>query len=84
MTPTERGALALWLLLSAGRSGMTARELGVRLDLRRSGTYALLERLSRVIPIAQYGHRWYVCSLPQARRAFVLDRHDVNDTFVED
>ncbi len=56
--PTERIATAVYLL-AQGRS-TTVHDLAVRLDITPRGARSMLEKLSRVLPLAEDGGVWRV------------------------
>jgi len=60
MTPTERIGRATWLLAS-GQS-VTVRSLADALEITPRGARAMLERLSRVVPLVDDGGLWRVAS----------------------
>ena len=60
MLPTERIGRATWLL-AQGRS-MTVREVAEVLEITPRGARAMLERLSRVVPLVDDGGVWRVAS----------------------
>lgn len=57
MTPQERAALALWLLMQAPH---TTQALAKRLEMTPSGTRRMLATISRVTPIYCYKGLWQV------------------------
>lgn len=58
MTPTERIGRTTWLL-AQGRQ-VTVRSLACELEITPRGARALLERLSRVVPLVDDGGLWRV------------------------
>ena len=60
MLPTERIGRATWLL-AQGRT-MTVREVAEVLEITPRGARAMLERLSRVVPLVDDGGVWRVAS----------------------
>ena len=58
MTPTERAARAAWML-AQGQS-VTVRGLASQLEMTPRGARALLERMSRVVPLCDDGGVWRV------------------------
>jgi predicted DNA-binding transcriptional regulator YafY len=58
MTPTERIGRTTWLL-AQGRQ-VTVRALASELEITPRGARALLERLSRVVPLVDDGGLWRV------------------------
>lgn len=59
MTPTERIARAAWML--AQGQAVTVRGLASQLEMTPRGARALLERMSRVVPLVDDGGLWRVC-----------------------
>ncbi len=59
MTPTERIGRATWLL-AQGRS-VTVRQMATELEITPRGARAMLERLSRVVPLVDDGGLWRIC-----------------------
>ena len=60
MLPTERIGRATWLL-AQGRA-LTVREVAEVLEITPRGARAMLERLSRVVPLVDEGGVWRVAS----------------------
>ncbi len=60
MLPTERIGRATWML-AQGRA-MTVREVADVLEITPRGARAMLERLSRVVPLVDEGGLWRVAS----------------------
>lgn len=58
MTPTERIGRATWLL-AQGRQ-VTVRQMAMELEITPRGARAMLERLSRVVPLCDEGGVWRV------------------------
>lgn len=57
LTPTERGTLALWLLMQRPHS---VQEIASWLNMSWSGAYKVLNRMSRVVPLVFVDGLWYV------------------------
>jgi hypothetical protein len=55
---TERVGMACWLLYSGG--SWPTRRLADRLGITPAGAYAMLDKLSRVLPVALDGAGWRV------------------------
>lgn len=56
--PTERIATAVYLLANGRRT--TVRDLAAHLDITPRGARAMLEKLSRVLPLIDDGGVWRV------------------------
>lgn len=67
MVVTERAATVSWQLADGVR--MTTREIAERSGLQLRGTYYMMLKLSRVLPIAldEYG-RWHRVDKPLTKR----------------
>jgi len=57
LTPQQRAALVLWLLM---QQPMTTRQLAGKLGLTDRGTRDLLSTLSCVVPIYQHKRLWSI------------------------
>jgi Mn-dependent DtxR family transcriptional regulator len=60
VTPTERIGRATYLLTQG--QPMTVRHLAQTLEITPRGARAMLERLSRVVPLRDDGGVWRMCS----------------------
>lgn len=60
MTPTERIGRATWILATG--QAVTVRSLADVLEITPRGARAMLERLSRVVPLVDEGGLWRVAS----------------------
>ena len=57
--PTERTAVIVWLLADGAR--LRTIDIARLLGINWRGAYRMMERISRVTPVAQVGKHWQKC-----------------------
>ena len=60
MTPTERAALAVFVILN--EHGLTTRQVADVLGVSTVSARSLLNRISRVVPLCLMSGRWQIVS----------------------
>ena len=55
---TERVAILVFTLARGGK--VTTGEIAERLEITQNGAWRMLDRMSRVLPIAQERGRWFL------------------------